>query len=202
MYMETELTNHQDVAEPDQVASGVAGTGLKNDIDTGIAEHTYSGDHGVVFSYGGYRKIFAPEKNPGGVGVSPGPGQVFSTPKDLSGTDTEHAPAFPETIKKKNRIVIGMGVFSHGGIPPVVQDPAPATPDKGQNESVPGDSTLAAAAPGPDMDKSPGDLVFSIYERQERIADRLNRKIGRLDRRLIRLEERKLEKPEERRRTK
>jgi hypothetical protein len=36
-----------------------------------------------------------------------------------------------------------------------------------------------------------GDLIFSLYERQERIADRLNKKIARLDRRLTKIEERR-----------
>jgi len=35
-----------------------------------------------------------------------------------------------------------------------------------------------------------GDLIISLYERQERIADRLNKKIERLDRRLTKIEER------------
>lgn len=35
-----------------------------------------------------------------------------------------------------------------------------------------------------------GDVLLTIYERQERIADRLNRKIERLNRRLTKIEER------------
>jgi chaperonin cofactor prefoldin len=35
-----------------------------------------------------------------------------------------------------------------------------------------------------------GDLLFTLYERQERIADRLNRKIERLEKRLTKIEER------------
>jgi hypothetical protein len=36
-----------------------------------------------------------------------------------------------------------------------------------------------------------GDLIFSLYDRQERIADRFNKKIDRLDQRLTALEERR-----------
>lgn len=35
-----------------------------------------------------------------------------------------------------------------------------------------------------------GDIIFSLCERQDRIADRLNRKIERLDKRLRKMEER------------
>jgi len=41
--------------------------------------------------------------------------------------------------------------------------------------------------------KSPqgnGDLIFSLYDRQDRISDRLNRKIERLDHRLTALKQR------------
>jgi hypothetical protein len=200
MYMETLLTNHQDVAEPDQVASGVAGTGLKQDIDTGISEYPYVKNHGEFFSCGGYRRIVAPEKDPGGSGTSPAPGQHVSTTSDHLGPDAGPAPSGNEPAEKKNRTVIGLGLFSQGGIHPFVQDPVPAIPDKGRKARVPGNRSPAAAAPGPDRDKNPGDFVFMICEREERIADRLTRKIDRLDRRLTRLKEGKPAKPEERRR--
>jgi hypothetical protein len=38
--------------------------------------------------------------------------------------------------------------------------------------------------------KNRGDLAFYLYDRQERISDRLNKKIGRLERRITALEER------------
>ncbi len=44
MCMEIALINRQDVAEPDQTASGVAGTGQKNVRKTGIVEHKMEGD--------------------------------------------------------------------------------------------------------------------------------------------------------------
>ena len=46
MCMEIALINCQDVAEPDQSASGVAGTGQKNVRKTGIVEHGMEGDVG------------------------------------------------------------------------------------------------------------------------------------------------------------
>ncbi|PKL68217.1 MAG: hypothetical protein CVV30_09820 [Methanomicrobiales archaeon HGW-Methanomicrobiales-1] len=42
--MEISLMNRQDVADPDQSASGVAGTGLKNERKTGIVEHGMMGN--------------------------------------------------------------------------------------------------------------------------------------------------------------
>ena len=41
-------------------------------------------------------------------------------------------------------------------------------------------------------DESYGDLIFSAYERQDRIMDRQNRKIDRLDRRITLLEKRRM----------
>jgi len=44
MCMEISLINRQDVAEPDQSASGVAGTGLKDGRKTGIVEYGMMGN--------------------------------------------------------------------------------------------------------------------------------------------------------------
>jgi len=38
--------------------------------------------------------------------------------------------------------------------------------------------------------ESPGDIAFSLFDRQERIFKRLDRKIGKLDRRVTALENR------------
>jgi hypothetical protein len=38
--------------------------------------------------------------------------------------------------------------------------------------------------------ESTGDLIFSLYDRQDRISGRLDKKIGRLERRITALEER------------
>ena len=73
----------------------------------------------------------------------------------------------------KNRIVIGLGILYNGGTSPVGQGTASVpVQDDPEQEGV-------------------GDLIFASYERQERIADRLNKKIDRLDKRLTRLEKKK-----------
>jgi len=45
--------------------------------------------------------------------------------------------------------------------------------------------------PAARIPNAPGDLIFSLFDRQERIADQLNKKIERLDRRLTTIEERR-----------
>ncbi len=81
MCMEIALINLQDVAEPDQAASGVAGTGQKNDKKTGIVEHEMIKDAakknrivlGMGVLYNGGTTPVAPEAIPAscpGAGVS------------------------------------------------------------------------------------------------------------------------------------
>jgi hypothetical protein len=86
-----------------------------------------------------------------------------------------------DTIPQKsvrNREVIGLGVLYNG---PMNAGPIPDTTHcAGKNEPE-------------DPPEGYGDLIFSLYERQERIADRLNKKIQRLDRRLTKFEERRRE---------
>ncbi|MDO9326569.1 MAG: hypothetical protein Q7T80_16590 [Methanoregula sp.] len=148
MCMEIALMNRLDVAEPDQSASGVAGTGLKDGRKTGIVEYGIAGN-----------------------------------------------AASREKTGKNNRIVIGLGVLYNGGIqPPAPGEVRPPCPVAGAFRI----NTTEPAAPGPDPAELSGDLIFSCYERQERIYDRLNRKIGRLDQRLTRLETCRKEKREER----
>jgi flagellar capping protein FliD len=119
------LTNHQDVADPDQIASGVAGTGQENRNKTGITGK--------------------PEAN------------------------------IPQKNCRKNREIIGLGVLYNGPMN------AGKIPDTGHS---------AGKYVPEDPPEGHGDLIFSLYERQERIADRLNKKIERLDRRLTTIEER------------
>jgi hypothetical protein len=120
MYMETTLTNHQEVAEPDQV-SGSTVAGLASGIDTGIAEHTRAGN-----------------------------------------------------TEKEDRIVIGLGVLDTCRTRPA------------------GETSVPEMAGGSeDKKEGLGDLVFAIYERQERLGDRLDKKIRRLNIRLNRLEGRR-----------
>lgn len=86
----------------------------------------------------------------------------------------------------RTKIVIGLGIFA-----PVMG--AAARADSAGPESPGGSGEETGTGPEPEEkeDASPadGDLIFSLFERQERIADRINRKIARLERRLDRLEE-------------
>jgi len=123
--MEIELTNHQDVAEPDQIASGMAGTGQENRNKKEISEKP----EGTSFRQGG----------------------------------------------RRNRVIIGLGVLFNGPMN------AGRIPDTGHS---------AGKYVPEDPPEGHGDLIFSLYERQERIADRLNKKIERLDHRLTKIEDR------------
>jgi hypothetical protein len=124
--MEIELTNHQDVAEPDQIASGMAGTGQENRNKTGIT---------------GKPDTNRPQKN-----------------------------------CRKNREIIGLGVLYNGPM---------------NDGRIPDTGHSAGKYVPEDPPEGHGDLIFSLYEQQERIADRLNKKIARLDRRLTKIEERR-----------
>jgi hypothetical protein len=126
--MEIESKDHQDVAEPDQIASGVAGTGQENRNKTGIAEK----------------------------------------PNAIR----------PQETSRKDREFIGLGVLYNGPMN------AGTLPDISHNI---GKDSADDPLPGC------GDRIFDCFGRQERIADRLNKKIARLDRRLTKMEERKTE---------
>jgi len=143
--MEIELTNHQDVADPDQIASGVAGTG-----------HEYQNKNGITGKQG---RNSSQRK-------SKNSDEFFSSSR-LAGTF--------QTGKTK-REIIGCGVLANGTTNPAM------IPD---NTNSPGTDSCS------DHSESAGDLIFYLYERQERIADRLNKKIERLDRRLTKFEERR-----------
>jgi hypothetical protein len=124
--MEIESINHQDVAEPDLIASGMAGTGQENRNRKEISE------------------------------------------KSLR-DDTPHN-------SRSNREVIGLGVLYNGPM------------NAGRN---PDTSHCTGIDSAEDPQESCGDRIFSCYERQERIADRLTKKIARLDRRLTTIEARR-----------
>jgi len=124
--MEIELTNHQDVADPDQMASGMAGTG-----------HEYQNKNGI--------------------------------------TGKSEGNSFRQD-SKRNRVIIGLGVLFNGPMN------AGRIPDTSHSTGI--DSAE-------DPQESCADRIFSCYERQERIADRLNKKIARLGRRLTTIEERR-----------
>ena len=74
--------------------------------------------------------------------------------------------------KRRDRIVIGLGVLSPGA---------------GAGSAMP--ETPAQSPEAPVVDGSRGeegsiDLIFALYERDERIAERLERKISRLEKRM------------------
>ena len=124
--MEIELTNHQDVADPDQMASGMAGTGQENRNKKEISEKP----EGTSFRQGG----------------------------------------------RRNRVIIGLGVLFNGPM------------NAGR---IPDTSHCTGIDSAEDPQERCGDRIFDCFERQELVADRLNKKIARLDRRLTKIEERR-----------
>ena len=107
------------------------------------------------------------------------PGQVVS---GTAGTGQEHGIETGNAGKTEEksphvtheRVVIGLGVLYNGKINPrtiqeTVQDPLTS----------------------PEVAESNGDLIFSLFDRQDRIRDRIQKKIDRLDRRIIKLEDRR-----------
>jgi hypothetical protein len=118
-------TNHEDVAEPDAMASGAAGTGQE------------------------YRNSAGPAACSGG-----------------------------KTPKRRDRIVIGLGVLSPG------RETETSLPE------TPAPSSAAPADDGAQKEEGSIDLIFALYERDERIAERLERKISRLEKRMDRIGER------------
>ena len=74
--------------------------------------------------------------------------------------------------KRRDRIVIGLGVLSPG----TGAGPVPA--------ETPVPSPEAPADDGSREEEGNIDLIFTLYERDERIAERLERKISRLEKRM------------------
>ncbi|WAC05318.1 MAG: hypothetical protein OS112_01430 [Methanoregula sp.] len=119
--MENNEIGNQDVAEPDQVVSGTAGTGQENEELRWMNRHVPP-DH------------------------------------KMAGQKTE---VIGLVVLYKKPVNAGRS-----------QDPADCAVKSGQEH----------------LPEFSGDLIFSLYERQERIAQRLNKKIERLDRRITALE--------------
>ena len=97
-----------------------------------------------------------------------------------AGTRVEHkgeAAAVPacsrgKSPKRRDRIVIGLGVLSPGA---------------GAGSALPETPAQSPEAPADDMsrvEEGSIDLIFALYERDERIAERLERKISRLEKRM------------------
>ena len=99
MYMEIEQTNHQDVAEPDQMASGVAGTGQKNATETGIDEHETGETNGEFSSLTGFYRILQGPEDPDGFSCAMAFGQTAGTAQDPAAFTRKISPA----SLKKNR---------------------------------------------------------------------------------------------------
>ena len=74
--------------------------------------------------------------------------------------------------KRRERIVIGLGVLSPGA------GAGSAMPE------IPAPSPMAPADGGSRVEEGSIDLIFALYERDERIAERLERKISRLEKRM------------------
>ena len=94
-----------------------------------------------------------------------------------AGTREEHkgeAAAVPACNggKRRDRIVIGLGVLSPGA---------------GAGSALPETPALVPEAPeddGSPVEEGSIDQIFALYERDERIAERLERKISRLEKRM------------------
>ncbi len=202
MRMEISLINRQDVAEPDQSASGVAGTGLKNERKTGIVEYGMMGNVGEFPRQDGCTGTLPVQMIPGEFFAPQIPAQGSGTTKNPPGSTLKDTPVSREKTGKKNRIVLGVGVLYNGGTTSVApaESLAPgAVPASSPGAGVVRNNTTTPAAPGPDPAEQSVDLIISSFERYERTYDRLNRKIHRLDQRLNKLEERRMQKRDERR---
>ena len=161
--MEIESTNHQDVAEPDQIASGMAGTG-----------HEYQNKNGTTVKQEG-NSSQRRSKNSDEFFFSSR--FLHTSQKSKNSDEFFSSSRLPGTFQtgKTKREIIGLGVLYNGMTNPAI------IPD---NTNSPGTDSCS------DPPESAGDLIFYLYERQERIADRLNKKIERLGRRLTTIEER------------
>jgi hypothetical protein len=102
-----------------------------------------------------------------------------------AGKEEEHTyAAAPEPVcsrgkspKRRDRIVIGLGVLSPGA------GAGSALPE------TPAQSPEAPVVDGSREEEGSTDLIFALYERDERITERLERKISRLEKRLEQIEE-------------
>ena len=182
--MEIDQTNHQDVAEPDQMASGVAGTGQKNATETGIDEHETGETNGEFSSLTGFYRILQGPEDPDGFSCAMAFGQTAGTAQDPAAFTRKISPA---SLKKnrKNKLVIGMGILYNGEIKPVVyknHTTAPAIQDMEEtSENV--EEKLEI------FGEMLEDLIISLYEQQDRMVERATKKIDRLNSRLTALEE-------------
>jgi len=181
--MEIESTNHQDVAEPGQITSGVTGTGQKNETETGIKEHQTGEINGEVSSLTGFDRILQGPEDPDGFSCAMACGQTTGTAQNLAAFTRELSTALLK--KRKKTFVIGMGVLYNGEIKPAIisnHTPAPAVQDKDKkSEDVEEISE--------DAGEKVEDLIISLYEQQDRMVERATKKIDRLHSQLTALKE-------------
>jgi hypothetical protein len=177
--MEIEQTNHQDVAEPDQMASGVAGTGQKNATETGIDEH----ETREFSSLTGFDSILQEPENPDGFSCAMAFGQIAGTAQNPASFTRELSTA--PRKKRKKTLVIGMGVLFNGEIKPAVNrsnSTAPVVQDKE-------DKSENVEEMSEDVGEKLEDLIISLYEQQDRMVERATKKIDRLKSQVTALEE-------------
>jgi len=191
--MEIEQTNHQDVAEPDQMASGVAGTGQKNATETGIDEH----ETREFSSLTGFDRILQGPEDPDGFSCAMAFGQTSGTAQTPEAFTRELSPA--PLKKRKKTLVIGMGVLYNGEIKPAVisnHTTAPLVQDKeekSENVEEKSENVEEKSENVEEMSENVGekleDLILSLYEQQDRMVERATKKIDRLKSQLTALEE-------------
>ena len=98
-----------------------------------------------------------------------GTGQTYGIETQNAGKTEEKRPHVTH-----ERVIIGLGVLYNGEIPPrTIRDRAqdPVT--------------------SPEVAESTGDLIFSLFDREDRIRERIQKKIDRLDQRITKLEDRR-----------
>jgi len=88
-----------------------------------------------------------------------GTGQEYKNETGIAGRTEAKSPHVTH-----ERVVIGLGVLYNGKIIPCTLKDATKDPD-----------TL------PEVAENTGDLIFSLFDRQDRIKDRIQKKIERLD---------------------
>jgi polyhydroxyalkanoate synthesis regulator phasin len=177
MYMEIEQTNHQDVAEPGQMASGVAGTGQKNATETGIDEHETGENNGEFSSITRFDRILQGPEDPDGFSCAMAFGKTAGTAQNPAAFTHEISTA---SLKKrrKNKLVIGMGVLYNGEIKPAANRSHTTAPVVQDVEEM-----------SEDVEEKSEDLIISLYEQQDRMVERATKKIDRLNSRLTALKE-------------
>lgn len=171
--MEIESTNHQDVAEPGQISSGVTGAGQNNATEMGIDEH----ETGKFSLFKGFDRILQGPEDPDGFSCAMAFVQTAGTAQNPAAFTREISPAFLKK-SRKNKLVIGMGVLYNGEIKPVVyknHTTAPAIQDMEDESEVFGEKSE--------------DLIISFYEQQDRMVERATKKIDRLNNQLTALKE-------------